>query len=152
MNDIQPIETVYQGYRFRSRLEARWAVAFEMANVRYEYEPDGFDLGKDGGWYLPDFYLPDESIYLEIKPDRMEYEHISVLDLSTNYRMANRVLMQMKGMGNLSKILYLVVGDPYEYRVYRICNSKTFNNRHTFTFLPEWVGEEVRYYRFGKVA
>lgn len=25
MTDLKPIETVYDGYRFRSRLEARWA-------------------------------------------------------------------------------------------------------------------------------
>ena len=27
---IKPIETKYNGYRFRSRLEARWAVFFDM--------------------------------------------------------------------------------------------------------------------------
>ena len=27
----QPIETMYRGYRFRSRLEARWAVFFTAA-------------------------------------------------------------------------------------------------------------------------
>jgi len=26
MADIKPIETIYNGYKFRSRLEARWAV------------------------------------------------------------------------------------------------------------------------------
>lgn len=62
------IETEYNGYRFRSRLEARWAVFFDALGVRYEYEPEGFDLG-DGVWYLPDFYLPDvnEGIYIEVK-------------------------------------------------------------------------------------
>lgn len=28
---IKPIETVYKGYRFRSRLEARWAVFFQVS-------------------------------------------------------------------------------------------------------------------------
>ena len=51
---ISPIETFYNGYRFRSRLEARWAVFFDALGVRYEYEPEGFDLG-DGDYYLPDF-------------------------------------------------------------------------------------------------
>lgn len=63
---IKPIETVYKGYRFRSRLEARWAVFFDAANIRYQYEPEGFDL--NGDYYLPDFYLPDFFIYVEIKP------------------------------------------------------------------------------------
>lgn len=64
--DIKPIETVYNGYRFRSRLEARWAVFFDAAGIEYQYEPEGFDLG-DGLYYLPDFYLPKEKSWVEIK-------------------------------------------------------------------------------------
>ncbi len=30
---IKPIETYYDGYRFRSRLEARWAVFFKVAGI-----------------------------------------------------------------------------------------------------------------------
>ena len=51
---IKPIETIYNGYRFRSRLEARWAVFFDALGVEYEYEPEGFNL-PNGGRYLPDF-------------------------------------------------------------------------------------------------
>ena len=51
------IETKYKGYRFRSRLEARWAVFFDELGIEWEYEPEGFDLG-DGTYYLPDFRLP----------------------------------------------------------------------------------------------
>lgn len=68
-NDIQPIETKYNGYKFRSRLEARWAVFFETAGIRYEYEPEGFKT-KSGLCYLPDFYLPDEDMYVEVKANR----------------------------------------------------------------------------------
>lgn len=41
---IKPIETIYNGYRFRSRLEARWAVFLDSLGVKYEYEPEGFEL------------------------------------------------------------------------------------------------------------
>lgn len=51
---ITPIETVYNGYRFRSRLEARWAVFFDSLGVKYEYEPEGFNIPGVGN-YLPDF-------------------------------------------------------------------------------------------------
>lgn len=51
---MKAIETYYNGYRFRSRLEARWAVFFDTLGVKYEYEPEGFVLD-DGTWYLPDF-------------------------------------------------------------------------------------------------
>jgi hypothetical protein len=63
---IKAIETRYKGYRFRSRLEARWAVFFDALDIHWEYEPEGFDLGK-AGWYLPDFWLPDFSCWFEIK-------------------------------------------------------------------------------------
>lgn len=64
---IKAIQTHYNGYHFRSRLEARWAVFFDELGVRYEYEPDGYDLG-DLGWYLPDFWLPELRTWFEIKP------------------------------------------------------------------------------------
>lgn len=64
---IKAIETVYNGYRFRSRLEARWAVFFDTLEIKYEYEPEGFDLG-EAGWYLPDFWLPQVSMWAEVKP------------------------------------------------------------------------------------
>jgi hypothetical protein len=65
-NEIKVIETVYSGYRFRSRLEARWAVFFDALGIEYEYEKEGFEL--PSGWYLPDFWLPEQDIWVEIKP------------------------------------------------------------------------------------
>ncbi|HEX6827105.1 MAG TPA: hypothetical protein VF077_12380 [Nitrospiraceae bacterium] len=41
---IKAIETQYNGYRFRSRLEARWAIFFDIAGIAYHYEPEGYDL------------------------------------------------------------------------------------------------------------
>lgn len=54
--EIKPIETEYAGHRFRSRLEARWAVAFDLLCLQWRYEAEGYDL--DGVRYLPDFHLP----------------------------------------------------------------------------------------------
>ena len=63
---IKAIETVYNGYRFRSRLEARWAVFFDTLGVKYEYEKEGYEL-PDGAYYLPDFWLPEIKRWVEIK-------------------------------------------------------------------------------------
>lgn len=60
------IQTKYKGYKFRSRLEARWAVFFDSMMIDWEYEPEGFDLG-DSGYYLPDFYLPKKDEWIEVK-------------------------------------------------------------------------------------
>lgn len=63
---MKAIETIYNGYRFRSRLEARWAVFFDTLGIEYEYELEGYDLG-DAGKYLPDFFIPKASWHIEIK-------------------------------------------------------------------------------------
>ena len=59
-------ETRYKGRRFRSRLEARWAVFFDTLDVPWEYEPKDFNLG-DLGRYLPDFRLPWQEFWVEVK-------------------------------------------------------------------------------------
>ncbi|SRR6266480_246319 len=65
--NIKAIETIYNGYKFRSRLEARWATFFNALGIEYWYEKEGFSLG--GVPYLPDFYLPRLSYWIEVKPD-----------------------------------------------------------------------------------
>ena len=66
LTNVKPIETSYKGHRFRSRAEARWAVFFDAAGIRYLYEPEGFRMS-DGTNYLPDFYLPDCKMWFEVK-------------------------------------------------------------------------------------
>jgi len=63
-NQIRGIETEYNGYLFRSRLEARWARFFTELGWQWTYEP--FDLP---GW-IPDFLLHGKSrqILVEVKP------------------------------------------------------------------------------------
>jgi hypothetical protein len=62
---MKAIETVYANHRFRSRLEARYAVFFNTLGVKWQYEKEGFDL--DGLYYLPDFWLPELRYWVEIK-------------------------------------------------------------------------------------
>jgi hypothetical protein len=67
-------DTKYNGYNFRSRTEARFAVLFDSIGWRYEYEPEKFEL-PNGVTYIPDFYLPDFKQWFEIKgiePTRKE--------------------------------------------------------------------------------
>ncbi len=53
--------TSYKGTRFRSRLEASWACAFDLLGISWRYEP--FDVAG----YIPDFLL-NEHLLVEIKP------------------------------------------------------------------------------------
>ena len=64
-NDIKAIETEYDGHRFRSRVEARWAVFFNVIGLKYEYEIEGYQMGELR--YLPDFYIPSLNRWFEIK-------------------------------------------------------------------------------------
>lgn len=64
---IDAIETRYAGHRFRSRLEARWAVFFDSLRLAWEYEPQGYRVGTRRRPYLPDFYLTDLRVWVEVK-------------------------------------------------------------------------------------
>jgi len=70
---IKAIETVYKGYRFRSRLEARWAVFFDTLGISWKYESEGYELS-NGARYLPDFKLGDGT-YVEVKGEPIYRKH-----------------------------------------------------------------------------
>lgn len=61
---MNAIETTYKGYKFRSRLEAKWACVFDQLGWEWEYEPIDFN------GYIPDFYIDfgKRQWYVEIKP------------------------------------------------------------------------------------
>jgi hypothetical protein len=80
MTQLKAIETHYKGYRFRSRLEARWAVFFDSLGVKWCYEQEGYQL--QSGWYLPDFWLPEvgTGCFVEIKPSKMSEDEESKIN------------------------------------------------------------------------
>ena len=140
--EIKAIETRHNGYRFRSRLEARWAVFFETLGVPYEYEKEGYDLGQQG-WYLPDFFLEEQNIWVEVK-GKSAAEDFQKL--------------QTLGEGTHTKV-FLVTGqigehvwhgrDGHELYVQRVLDNKeqqiALENMlgHKSTYAPEW-GNQVR--------
>jgi len=63
---IAAIQTSYKGCRFRSRLEARWAVFMDALDWEWDYEPQGFNL--NGKPYLPDFWVETIGYWIEVKP------------------------------------------------------------------------------------
>lgn len=75
MTTIKAIQTRYAGCHFRSRLEARWAVALDHLGITWEYEPQGVMVtdrltdpnNEDGRPYLPDFWLPNHGLWAEVK-------------------------------------------------------------------------------------
>jgi hypothetical protein len=81
------VPQVYRGVRFRSTLEARWAVFFDRRGIPWRYEPHCVALGWCG--YLPDFLLWSgrRAVYAEVKRagiSEHEGEHVRKLrDLTT---------------------------------------------------------------------
>lgn len=85
-NMIKAISTTYAHIKFRSRLEARWAVFFDALDVEWEYEPER--ARAPGVYYAPDFLVVDVpfvlpgkrgkprtvnagDVVLEVKPDKV---------------------------------------------------------------------------------
>jgi hypothetical protein len=98
------IETSYLGFRFRSRLEARWACLFHELRIEFWYEPEGFRFD-DGTQYLPDFYLPQVQFWAEVKPDILTPEELS----------------KCKRLAAESKRNTLLLVGPPDFKTYMAC-------------------------------
>jgi hypothetical protein len=95
---VRAIETLYDGYLFRSRTEARWAVFWKHIGLPFVYEREGYDLG--GTYYLPDYFIPAFDAFVEIKADPPTGEAIRKCELLH------------KGSG---KIVLLLHGQPWHH-------------------------------------
>lgn len=120
-DSFHAIETWYRGYRFRSRLEARWAVFFTEAGIPFEYETQGYAF--DGQFYLPDFWLPVQNCWCEIKPADPSAEE--------SYK-AERV-----GDGT-GKRFYVLVGDPMPKSEVQTLHHLTPGADRHYLVSPEW--------------
>lgn len=126
MTDIKAIETVFDGHRFRSRLEARWAVFFKELELPYEYELEGFEVG-DGVRYLPDFFLPGLDVHVEVKP---------------NCELARKDLEKLIRFGvDCEQQLLLIIGSPSHEEMYLVnrCCADSWS-----TFSESASDEELR--------
>jgi hypothetical protein len=53
------IPTEYKGIKFRSKLEARWAVFFDTLGIEWQYEPQGYEIGTGYEAYYPRYLFSD---------------------------------------------------------------------------------------------
>lgn len=111
---MKAIETNYKGYRFRSRLEARWAVFFDTLGLTWEYEKEGFDLG-DGKYYLPDFWLPQVRMWAEVKGEAFTDEQLSLC--ARLAEQSSRDVVLLLGMPDFKAYPVLFYCDPAEGEV-----------------------------------
>lgn len=102
---MQALDTTYKSYKFRSRLEARWAVYFDKVGVKWEYEPAGFKISETRK-YLPDFYLPEIETYIEVKHGNYDRKPV----------FGDMVAMMECGAASIGKCL-AVFGDPLDHKL-----------------------------------
>jgi hypothetical protein len=107
---IKAIETSYKNCLFRSRLEARWAVFFDGLGIKWEYEPEGFEMSS-GKRYLPDFWLPEYKVWFEVKSEK---------DLISDYETDKMVEFISESESNL----ILCIGQPQDEEMYLIHGKK----------------------------
>jgi len=120
---IKAIETRYKGYRFRSRLEARWAVFFDALGLEWEYEKEGVVLPTDGP-YLPDFWVQSWTCFVEVKPRIDEHDGLGL---------AVAIGGQLTDMSGFPSIT--LAGDvwPEKHRAILICpNREAVDNYNSF--------------------
>lgn len=152
---MKAIETSYKGYRFRSRLEARWAVFFDSLGVKWEYEPEGFDL-RDGVRYLPDFRLWGVSLN-EHRPIFAEVKPFYGDDAKAKLFSKSSVVEQRSALGGpfyFGTPLVLMLYGPPDFQVYEmLCNGKVlfhaaFFKQHSGHTVLTRVQEETARDRF----
>jgi hypothetical protein len=87
---MKAIETHYAGCRFRSRIEARWAVFFDHLSIEWEYEAQGYTCSarltgeEEPIDYLPDFWLPTQGIFAEVKGSLSANECVRLLNVAAS--------------------------------------------------------------------
>jgi hypothetical protein len=77
LDEVLPETQVFQAYcgaeppRFANPAELEYAKVLDWYGIRWEYEPRTFVLERDAEGrvieaFTPDFYLPDQDLYLEV--------------------------------------------------------------------------------------
>lgn len=136
-NQIKPIETEYKGYLFRSRLEARWAIFFDMCGADWEYEAEGYNLG-EGLYYLPDFVIHNVPGRLDLNEENKDL-YIEVKGKMTD--------IDAKKINKFSEFKPILVvgdipkGDNFDDIIDDIYEKHSFSNK--FGYLSEFSFETI---------
>ncbi len=88
---------------FYSTWEANVARVFNLINIKWEYAPTIFDIGLHT--YRPDFYLPEDNIYIEVKNFMGEYSLMRDQEFRKRYPNIK--------LGVISKNEYLQIEEQY---------------------------------------
>lgn len=126
MKTISAITTEYGGFKFRSRMEARWAIFFDALCIPWEYEKEGYEIA--GVRYLPDFWLPTIKMFAEVKP--------GVFD-----RAERNLAIQIENQTGFDVLM--LCGQPANKPVTSICGTE-----YVLTNYHNYPTEEHRFYSY----
>lgn len=133
--DIKPINTKYNKYNFRSRIEARWAVFFDKLGWEWRYEDEGYQL--ESVYYLPDFYFPELNTYAEVKGKAFTDEELNKCKLLS----ADFPVILLVGPPNLKTYPILNGGGEDTEVVFMPKGSKYHPFYYTYEFWPDYFDE-----------
>ena len=97
---IKPVETMYEGVLYRSRLEAQWAYIFDIFDYEHMYEPYCFDR------WLADFSVSHAKlrergvfeVLVEVKPFKFEILNGVIMNMP-DVLVAYRKAVEQDGLG-----------------------------------------------------
>jgi hypothetical protein len=141
MTVLRAIPQHILGCSFSSTLEARWGLFMNVLHIKFEYEPEGYDL--DGLWYRPDFWIPSWDMFVEVKPDAKPKRE----DFEKMFR-----LSQLS-----KKPLLEVLGPPYDAKFIVITHAANKVQRFDFPIQCQHCGafylaeQRSRYHDLGLV-
>lgn len=136
MTDNEPIRIG----GFRSFVEYKWAVTFEVFHWRYIYEPKNYDIPGTSG-YLPDFYV-NNKFFFEVKAGKPETDEIlKASELSK--KIVEPVYIANGFKGDKTKFDEFINGQHYHVdlqeflKVIRTQYISNREKRHWDTFIDE---------------
>lgn len=109
-NSIYGTKSHYKGIMFMSKVEMKYAEKLDELNIEYETQPGPFKYksSKDNKLhnYYPDFYLPKEDLYLEIKYLK-DLNDTRVIDKLNGMKSLGLkcILLDKKNLNNLDAVI-----------------------------------------------
>lgn len=121
----------YQGEYYDSQTEAAWARYFDEAGMPYIHEPSTFRFKVE--MYTPDFFLPDQDTYVEVKNGIVTINEIE------------KVIQLARGVG--SNVL-LLNGMPQNMNVHYFspCSKRKVDSLFDLRKVPE-AHADLTFYR-----
>lgn len=120
---IEARETIYNGIKFRSRLEAKWACFFDLVGWDWQYEPSEIN------GYNPDFIIKTSSkaydtnfIIIEVKPS-IYLTDAEMKSIINKYQDVQAHLLMLSDMPFWIKNDLVVIGYGSQY-------MKNFNEKN----------------------